>query len=206
MSEEYNEYNDLIQKIEAMPKESPSPDFTQRVMARLANEQHVSIRRMLRRAIKRAGEVSLDRFTGADSRARDACFYFLIAGFFFFFIGSVLFSSIFFIGHELKAIVFILIQSFLVLTAAISLIVGGMIMAVDSQVSAYWAKRTIMIYGVLMISSAVLIASAVKTVFGGLLSLSFGMAVIVMGMTLMKALENRAQGNSKTFTGELHNV
>jgi len=206
MSEEYNEYNNLVKQIEAIPKESPSPDFTQRVMAQLTDEQRVSIRQLLSRTIKQAGEISLDRFTGADSRARDACFYFLIAGFFFFFIGSVLFSSIFFIGHEFRAMVFILIQSFLVLTAAISLIAGGMIIADDSRVSAYWAKRTIMIYGVLMISSAVLIASAVKTVFGGLLSLSFGMAVIVMGMTLMKALENQAQGNSKTFRGELHNV
>ncbi len=207
MLEEYKKHKDLIQQIKAIPHVNPTSDITQQVMARLTDEQRVSIRHMLRRAIKRAGEISLARFfTGADSRARDACFYFLIAGFFFFFIGSVLFSSVFFIGHEFRTMVFILIQSFLVLMAAISLIVGGMIMAADSRVSAYWAKRTIMFYGVLMISSAVLIASAVKTVFGGLLALTLGLSVIVMGGTLLRALENRTQGCGSTFRGELHNV
>jgi hypothetical protein len=206
MLEEYNEYNDLIQQIKATLNESPSPDFTQRVMERLTDEQRVSVTHMLRRAIKRAGEISLARFTGVDSRARDACFYFLIAGFFFFFIGSVLLSSVFFIGHEFRAMVFILIQSFIVLMAAISLIMGGMIIAADTTGSALWAKRAIIVYGVLMILSSVLIAAAVKTTLGVILSLTFGMAVIVMGMTLLKALENQAQGSSSTFTGELHNA
>jgi hypothetical protein len=207
MLEEYKKHKDLIQQIKAIPHVNPTSDITQQVMARLTDEQRVSIRHMLRRAIKRAGEISLAYlFTGADSMARDACFHFLIAGFFFFFIGSVLLSSVFFMGHEFRAMLFILIQSFLVLMAAISLIVGGMIMAADSRVSTYWAKRTIMVYGVLMISSAVLIASAVKTVFGGLLALTLGLSVIVMGGTLLRALENRTQGSSSTFRGELHNV
>jgi len=206
MNEDFSEHKDLIRQIEALPHFTLSPDFTQSVMARLTDEQRVSIRNMLRRAIKRAGEISLARFAGADSRARDACFNFLIAGFFFFFIGSVLLSSVFFIGYEFRAIVFMLIQSFLVLMAAISLIVGGMIMAADSRVSVHWAKRTIMVYGVLMMSSAVYIASAVKTVFGGLLALTLGLAVIVMGLTLLRALENRTQRNSETFLGELHNA
>ena len=89
--------------------------------------------------------------------------------------------------------------------SGISLIAGGMMMATNIP-GTLWAKRAIMFYGILMIAEACLIDAAVKTTSGGLLALTFGMAGIVTGMTLMKALEKRTQGNNETFTGELHNA
>lgn len=206
MNEDFSEYKDLIRQIAAAPRVNPPLNLTQRVMGQLADEQRFSIWQLLRRTIKQAGEISWARFASADTKAQDACFYFLITGFFFFFVGSVLFTSAFYIGYAPRATGFILLHSILVLVAAISLIMGGMIIAADTPGFALWAKRAIIVYGVLMILSSVLIAAAVKTTLGGLLSLTFGMAVIVMGVTLSKALENRTQGSSSTFRRELHNV
>ena len=206
MPEEYKEYNDLIKQMKAMPQVNPPSDITQKVMGRLVDDHHSSIRQLMSLAIKQAGEISLSGFVRADSRARDACFSFFITGFFFFLIGSILFCSVLFLGYEPGKSVLILIPSILILMASISLFIGGLIVAADSQASAYWAKRAIIVYGVLMILNSVLIAATVKTILSGLLSLIFAMAVIVMGMTLLKSLENQAQGSSSTFRGEMHNA
>jgi uncharacterized protein YhhL (DUF1145 family) len=206
MTQEYNEYNDLIKQMKAMPQVNPPSDITKKVMGRLSNEHRLHIGQMLRQTVKQASATSLSRFANADSRARDTSFNFLIAGFFFFFIGAVLFSSIFFIAYESKITGFILLQSILVLMAAISLMIGGVVMTSDSNSSAYWAKWTILIYGILMTASVALIASVVRTTLGGLWVMIFAMGVIVTGMTLLRALSNRAQDIATTLRGELHNV
>ena len=205
MDENMSDYKDLIHLMEATPKVPIPNHFTQSVMDRLAGEQSLSIWQLLRRTLAEAGEISWANFTSECGQGRKACLYFLIAGLFFFFVGSVLFSSVFYMVYASRAIGFILLQSILVLTAAISLVAGGMMMATNIP-GILWAKRAIMFYGILMIAEACLIDAAVKTTSGGLLALTFGMAGIVTGMTLMKALENRTQGNNETFTGELHNA
>ena len=206
MKDDFSEYKDLIRRIEAAPQVNPPSDFTQRVMGRLADEQSLSIWQLLQRTLAEAGKISWVRFTSEYEKGRNACFYFLIAGFFFFFIGSMLFSSAFYIGYASRAMGFILLQSILILMAAISLITGGMMIAADIPDTARWAKRAILVYGILMILSAVLIAAAVKTAMGGLTALTFGMAGIVTGLTLLKALETRKKANNGTFAGELHNA
>lgn len=207
MQEDFSEFKELIQQVEAIQHVTPSPDFTKRLMGRLDGDQHSSIRQLFCRTIKLAGEISLSGFVRADSTMRDACFSFFVTGLFFFLIGSILFCSVLFMGYESggKAVL-ILIPSILILMASISLFIGGLIVAADSQASAYWAKRAIMVYGTLMILNVVFVASVVQTVWGGILALTFGMAVIVMGITLLKTLENSIQGSSSTFRGELHNV
>ena len=206
MDENIDDYKDLINLMKATPKAPVPGHFTQSVMDRLADEQSLSLWQLLRQTLAEAGEISWARLARECEQGRNAYFYFLIAGFFFFFIGSVLFSSAFYIGYASRAMGFILIQSILVLMAAISLVMGSMMMATDIPGTAWWAKRAIMVYEILMILSAVLIAIVVKTTSGGLLALTCGMAGIVTGITLMKALENRKQGNNGTFTGELHNA
>ena len=206
MDENMDDYKDLINLMKATPKAPVPGHFTQSVMDRLADEQSLSLWQLLRQTLAEAGEISWTRLARECEQGRNAYFYFLIAGFFFFFIGSVLFSSAFYIGYASRAMGFILIQSILVLMAAISLVMGSMMMATDIPGTAWWAKRAIMVYEILMILSAVLIAIVVKTTSGGLLALTCGMAGIVTGITLMKALENRKQGNNGTFTGELHNA
>ena len=206
MDENMDDYKDLINLMKATPKAPVPGHFTQSVMDRLADEQSLSLWQLLRQTLAEAGEISWTRLARECEQGRNAYFYFLIAGFFFFFIGSVLFSSAFYIGYASRAMGFILLQSILVLMAAISLVMGSMMMATDIPGTAWWAKRAIMVYEILMILSAVLIAIVVKTTSGGLLALTCGMAGIVTGITLMKALENRKQGNNGTFTGELHNA
>ena len=206
MDENMDNYKDLINLMKATPKAPVPGHFTQSVMDRLADEQSLSLWQLLRQTLAEAGEISWARLARECEQGRNAYFYFLIAGFFFFFIGSVLFSSAFYIGYASRAMGFILLQSILVLMAAISLVMGSMMMATDIPGTAWWAKRAIMVYEILMILSAVLIAIVVKTTSGGLLALTCGMAGIVTGITLMKALENRKQGNNGTFTGELHNA
>ena len=206
MDENMDNYKDLINLMKATPKAPVPGHFTQSVMDRLADEQSLSLWQLLRQTLAEAGEISWTRLARECEQGRNAYFYFLIAGFFFFFIGSVLFSSAFYIGYASRAMGFILLQSILVLMAAISLVMGSMMMATDIPGTAWWAKRAIMVYEILMILSAVLIAIVVKTTSGGLLALTCGMAGIVTGITLMKALENRKQGNNGTFTGELHNA
>ena len=206
MDENMDDYKDLINLMKATPKAPVPGHFTQSVMDRLADEQSLSLWQLLRQTLAEAGDISWARLARECEQGRNAYFYFLIAGFFFFFIGSVLFSSAFYIGYASRAMGFILLQSILVLMAAISLVMGSMMMATDIPGTAWWAKRAIMVYEILMILSAVLIAIVVKTTSGGLLALTCGMAGIVTGITLMKALENRKQGNNGTFTGELHNA
>ena len=196
MDENMDDYKDLINLMKATPKAPVPGHFTQSVMDRLADEQSLSLWQLLRQTLAEAGEISWARLARECEQGRNAYFYFLIAGFFFFFIGSVLFSSAFYIGYASRAMGFILLQSILVLMAAISLVMGSMMMATDIPGTAWWAKRAIMVYEILMILSAVLIAIVVKTTSGGLLALTCGMAGIVTGITLMKALENRKQGNN----------
>jgi len=206
MNDNMNEYKDLINIMTSAPKIHAPDGFTESVMGRLADEQNLSIWQLLRRSLAVAGEISWDSFTWECTQGRNACFYFLITGFFFFVIGSVLFSSVFFIGYASMAMVFILIQSILVLMAAISLVAAGMMMAANIPGAVRWAKRAIMVYGTLMIADAILIVAAVKTTSGGVVALAFGMAGILTGMTLMKALERRTHLNNGTFTGGLHNA
>lgn len=206
MQEDFSEYNELVQQLKALSQETPPSDLTQVVMGRLDDFQHSSIRQLLIRTIRQTGEISLSGFVRADSTTRDVCFSFFVTGLFFFLIGSILFCSVLLMGYKSGKAVLILIPSILILMAAISLFIGGLIVAVDSQASAYWAKRAIMVYGGLMILNVVFVISVVQTVWGGILALAFGVAVIVMGITLLKAIEISIQGGSTTFRKELHNV
>lgn len=206
MQEDFSEFKELIRQVKDIQQVTPSPDFTKRLMERLDDDQHSSIRRLFCRTIKLAGEISLSGFVRADSTTRDACFSFFVTGLFFFLIGSILFCSVLFMGYKPGKAVLILIPSILILMASISLFIGGLIVAADSQKSAYWAKQVIMVYGALMILNVVFVASVVQTIWGGILALTFGMAVIVMGITLLKVIENGIQGTNSTFREELPNV
>jgi hypothetical protein len=206
MDEDISKYKDLINLMEETPKITASDHFTQCVMARLTGEQNLSILQVLGRTFSEAKEISWTNFVNKSAQGSNSCFYFLIAGLFFFFIGSMLFSSTFYIEYTITAMGFILLESILVLIAAISLVTGSMMMATGIPGTEKWAKRVIMIHEIMIISCAVLIAVAVKTTCGGLLAITFGITGILTGVALMKVMENRAQGNNETFTGELHNA
>ena len=206
MNEDFSKYESLIKLMEETPK-APAPDrFTEKVMGRLEDEQRLSIWQLLRRTLAEAGEISWTRFTRECAQRGNACFYFFITGFFFFFIGSILFSSIFYIGYASRAMGFILMQALLVVAAATSLVVAGMMVAANMPGTARWAKRAIMLFGVLIIGNSMIINATIKTTSGGVLALTFGIAGIVTGVILMKALERRTPGNDCTFTGGLDNA
>lgn len=206
MNDNQNEYEELIKIIKAVPQAAPPPDITQNIMKMLNHGEKLSTWRILYEMIAEAGRISWSRFTGINEQTRNTSLYFLIAGLFFFFIGTVLFSSVFYMGHASKATAFIFLQSILVLTSAGSLLTGGMLVASSIQGSEHWAKTSIGIYEFLMTLAAIFIAVAVKTLPGLLLAVAFTAAVIVTGMILRKALDNRQLENKGSFTGELHNA
>ncbi len=206
MEENLHNYNDLTNLMTAAPQ-VPAPDnFTHRIMANLAAEQKLSAWQIIRQTFAQAGKLSWSHFANEGTHGQNTFFYFLIAGFFFFFLGSVLFSSTFFINYAARAIHFILLQSVIVILAAIALLMGGLMTATEITGTERRAKQAIMIYEILIILSAILIAAAVKTPLSSLFALTFMGAGIWTGITLMKAMEKRDQGNHETITGELHNA
>ena len=204
--ENWSQFNDLIEIIESSGKKQVPDDFTQRLMGRLADNQKLNIFQMLRLTLSQAGQITWMNFVVKENEEDNASLYFLIAGFFFFFIGSTLLSSIFYIAYTPKVTGFILLQAGLILTAAVALIIGGMMIATDVPENENMAKKIIIFYEFLMTCAFVLIASVIKTNAGGLLAITFGVAAISTGIVLMKILENREQVNNEMLTGELHNA
>ena len=206
MEENLHNYKDLTNLMTAAPQ-VPAPDnFTHRIMANLAAEQKLSAWQIIRQTFAQAGKLSWSHFANEGTHGQNTFFYFMIAGFFFFFLGSVLFSSTFFINFASRAISFILLQSVIVILAAIALLMGGLMTATEITGTQRRAKQAIMIYEILIISSAILIAAVVKTPLSSLFALTFMGAGILTGITLMKALEKGDQENHETITGELHNA
>ena len=206
MDENLDNYKDLTNLMTTAPQ-VPAPDnLTQRVMANLDAEQKLSVWQIIRQTFAEAGKISWSNFAVEGAHSQNTFFYFMIAGFFFFSLGSVLFSSTFFINYASRAISFILLQSVIVILAAIALLMGGLMTATDITGTERRAKQAIMIYESLIILSAILIAAVVKTPLSSLFALTFLGTGILTGITLMKALEKRGQGNHEIITGELHNA
>ncbi|HQP26031.1 MAG TPA: hypothetical protein PLP16_12740 [Smithellaceae bacterium] len=206
LDENESQFNDLIEIIEHSGQKQVPDNFTPRLMARLADDQKLNILQLLRLTFAQAGNISWVNFVIKEKQEANVSLYFLIAGFFFFFVGSILFSSVLYMAYMPRAFGFILLQSGLILVAAVALIMGGMMMATDVPENEDWAKKIIIFYEFLMTCTSVLIASAIKTNAGGLLAITFGVAAISTGIVLMKILECRSQVNNETLTGELHNA
>jgi hypothetical protein len=196
----------IINLIKAAPAIEPPEDFTPRVMARLAAAPSLNLWQLLRQALAEAGEISWVSFTQECGQGRNAGFYFLIAGLFFFIIGSMLFSSVFLVGYATKALGFVLLKSILIIMAAISLVIAGLMMVTRVPDAAHWAKRAVMFYGILIIANAFLIQATEKSVSGGIFALTFGVTGILTGMVLMSALTGQTEDNDAALIRGSSNV
>jgi hypothetical protein len=207
MNNDLNEYKELISMIQAAPQVSSPGQLTQNVMGRLGDiPEKPGIVWMLKQTLAKTGQMSIGRFNTEDSSAQTSGFYFLLAGLFFFIIGATLFNSLLFMPRLSGATALIMIQSVLVLLAAISLAAPGMMLSVNIPDADRYAKRAIMVFAVLIMANALLICETIKTKSGELMSLAFIAAGAVTGIILVISLKNRTRENNNTLTGELRNA
>lgn len=197
MNENIDNYKDLVKMMEAIPKVSAPDHLTPKIMARLSKEDKPGVSWLLKKTVERTTEISWSRFCSDCTEGQKSSFYFLLAGFFFFFIGAILFNSAFYVGHILKAMVSVLIQATLILLAAISLVAPGLMLATNMTSATFWAKRAIIVYGVLILSNAVLIHLTMKTFSGGLIAIAFVITGIMTCLFLMKVISGLT--NSKAM-------
>lgn len=163
MNNDPRQYEDLIRQIEALPQASVPAQFTHTLMEKING----SMLQTLRATFAVAGNLSWIRFANERANGHNAFFNFLIAGLFFLMIGIMLLSSILYIDHPFSSAGFIILQAILIIIAAVSLVTGGLMMAVDGPDSVLWSRRTILIYGFFMMLSALLMAVSFKTSWGG---------------------------------------
>jgi hypothetical protein len=207
MLDEFNEFNQLIKQIQETPHLAPPEQLTQNVMRRLntAQEKH-GVLWMLRQTIAKTNQMSFSRFSIDGSSLQTSGFYFLLAGLFFFIIGATLLNSLFFISSISGTVILIIIQSVLVLTASISLVAPGMMLAVNIPDADRFAKRAVMVFAILIMANALFMNETIKTTAGEVMTLAFVAAGIVTGIILMKSLKNRMPETNNTLTGGLHNA
>jgi len=207
MNEDLNEFRDIIKMMEAAPKLRPPGRFTERVMGQVVSAPGESpgLWCVLRQTLTEMQDISWTRFTHEFAEGQKSCSYFLLSGLFFFFIAAVLFSNVFYSGHVSNAMLSVLMEAILVLVASTSLVAAGLMMAARIPEAVYWAKRAVMVYGILIIATAFLIQTTVKTSPGSLMALVFGLSGVLTGMILIKALANPMHKNS-VLTRGLHNA
>ena len=186
MNEEFSKYKSLIKLMEATSKVNVSDGFTEAVMNRLS-ETKPDLGHLLKLAMLGSGEITASGFRREYSAENQPCFYFLMAGLFFFIIGTILLSSLFYSPTIMGSL---LAQAILILMAAFSLVAAGLVMAARVPDASHWAKRAIMVYGILIIANAFLIQANSKMALGEVFALTFGATGILMGMVLMRALKS----------------
>lgn len=206
MNENLDNYKDLIKMMEAMPK-APAPDYiTPKIMEKLSKEDKPGFSWLLKKTIERTAEISWGRFSRDCTEEQKSSFYFFLAGFFFFFIGAILFNSSFYMVNTVNAMVSILLQATLILLAAISLATPGLMLAANMKSAAFWAKRAIMVYGVLILITALLIHATMKTLSGGLIAIAFMIMGIMTCLILMKVIAGLTNAKSNALTGRMDNA
>ena len=192
--------------MEAMPK-APAPDYiTPKIMEKLSKEDKPGFSWLLKKTIERTAEISWGRFSRDCTEEQKSSFYFFLAGFFFFFIGAILFNSSFYMVNTVNAMVSILLQATLILLAAISLATPGLMLAANMKSAAFWAKRAIMVYGVLILITALLIHATMKTLSGGLIAIAFMIMGIITCLILMKVIAGLTNAKSNALTGRMDNA
>lgn len=192
--------------MEAMPK-APAPDYiTPKIMEKLSKEDKPGFSWLLKKTIERTAEISWGRFSRDCTEEQKSSFYFFLAGFFFFFIGAILFNSSFYMVNTVNAMVSILLQATLILLAAISLATPGLMLAANMKSAAFWAKRAIMVYGVLILITALLIHATMKTLSGGLIAIAFMIMGIMTCLILMKVIAGLTNAKSNALTGRMDNA
>lgn len=206
MNENIDNYKDLIKMMEALPKLPPPDDISPKIMARLSEEEKPGFSWLMSKTIKKTAEISWGRFSRDCTEEQKSSFYFFLAGFFFFFIGAILFNSAFYMGHISNAMVSILLQATLILLAAISLATPGLMLAANMKSAAFWAKRAIMVYGVLILITTLLIQATMKTFSGGLIAIAFMIMGIITCLILMKVIAGLTNAKSNALTGRMDNA
>lgn len=207
MNEDINQYKDLISMIQTAPPVPAPESFTQNVMERLdAVRENPGFLWMLKQTIAKTAQMPFSRVSIEDSSVQASGFYFLLAGLFFFIVGATLLNSLFFISLISGARILIMIQSVLVLTASISLVVPGIMLSVNIPDAGRFAKRAIMVFAILIMANALFMKETIKTTSGEAMTLAFVAAGIATGIILMKSLKNRMPENNNTLTGELHDA
>ncbi|OGP64159.1 MAG: hypothetical protein A2169_04250 [Deltaproteobacteria bacterium RBG_13_47_9] len=188
MNENFEEYRELVKLIRAAPKRSASDGFTEKVMNRLVKPK-LEFWTMIKRAMRGSGEITASGFRREYSAENQTCFNFLMAGLFFFIIGTILLSSLF---YSPAIMVSLLTQAILIFMAAFSLVAAGLMLVARVPDASHWAKRALMVYGILITANAFLIQANSKMALGEVFALTFGITGILMGMILMRALKIEA--------------
>ena len=192
--------------METLPKLSPPDDLIPQIMARLSKEDKPGFSWLLKKTIERTAEISWGRFSRDCTEGQKSSFYFFLAGFFFFFIGAILFNSAFYVGHISKVMVSILLQATLNILAAISLVAPGLMLAANMKSATFWAKRAIMVYGILILITTLLIHATMKTFSGGLIAIAFMIMGIITCLILMKVIAGLTNAKSNALTGRMDNA
>jgi hypothetical protein len=200
MKEFMDNHQDIINLIKSTPAIQPPDDLTSRVMGRLV-EPSPTFWHQLLQSLKETQEISWTRFCLECAVGQTSCVYFLLAGLFFFFIGTILLTSLFNMNYLPSAILSMLGQAILILMAAISLVAAGLMMATRMPSAHTLVKRAIIAYIVLITANAFLMQSTVKTTNGGLFALTFGVTGILMGMVLIKVLEDQTTETTRLKQG-----
>ncbi|MFH1734110.1 MAG: hypothetical protein ABIE92_05310 [bacterium] len=189
MNEKFEEYRDLVQLLQAAPKMSASEGFTERVINRLEAPK-LGFWNLVRRVMLGSGQVKVAGIGNQFLNGQAPCFYFLIAGLFFFFIGATLLANLYYAPSINK---FMLAQAILFLMTAVSLAATGLMLVARVPDAAYWAKRVVIVYSVLIMTNALLLKMIVKTALSVIFTLVFVAMGILMGMVLMSALKRRSE-------------
>lgn len=209
MNDNLSEFKNLIKNIQAMPHAPAPGDFTQKVMGRLneASEKQ-GFWAMLKQALAKTASMSFNPKNIQHASDQAAGFYFLLSGLFFFFIGATLLNSMLYVPRLSGATWIIILQSALVLIAAVSLVAPGLMLAVNLPRAKSVARQAVTIFITLIIICAFLLNETVKTAGGGLVALAFAVIGVLMGIILIKSISNKQSASSvnNTLTGELHHV
>jgi hypothetical protein len=207
MNNDLNEFSQLIKQIQETPHLDPPERFTQNVMEQINSPQKKpGLLWMLKQTFIKTGQISLKGVSIDEHSVQATGFYFLLAGLFFFLIGAALLNSQLYMPHLSDTVIWIVLQSVLVLLASFSLVVPGMMLTVNIPDADRFARRALLIFMVLIMANALLIQEAIRAASGGAMAIAFTVAGIFTGIFLMKSMKQRFSGDNSTVTGELHHV
>jgi hypothetical protein len=191
MNEDFSKYKFLIYLMENTTRINVPCDFTERVMSGL-NKPSYKFLNILIQVFKETGSISWSTFCRQCIKGYESSFCFLISGLFFFFIGTILLTSIFHLGYLSTTVISIAFPAILIIVAAISLITAGLMVAAHLPSASTYAKGSIMVYGIMIITNTLLINFTFKTTFGAFFPLTFFVTGILMGMVLLRVLKDYA--------------
>jgi len=188
MKDDLSEFNTVISLLESQKEVTIPDNFTQNIMLRITTVDKPNVFWAIKETCIKAAEISWSHFSSNFRDNQESSSYFLISGFFFFFVSTTLFSNAIYMSYFTHATAFTLFNAVIMLFASMSLSVAGLMLALNIPNALFWAKRAVMVYGVLMLSMIILIQSTVKTTPGMIISVLLSALGIITGGILLRSL------------------